>query len=173
MTQVNLTLSEEELLELLAGNRKEAIKHLVEKLLNQVLIAESAAQLQAEHYERSDDRKDYRDGTHDRKIVTRIGTLELAVSKHHNESFRTALFYNYSRSETALINTMIEMVINSVSTRKVSKVVEQLCGTNVPKSLVSEVCNKLDPEVEAFRQQPLDERKFSFLMVDDTYFKVR
>jgi putative transposase len=173
MAQVNLTLSEEELLELLAGNREEAFKHLVEKLLNQVLMAESAAQLQAEPYERSDDRKDYRNGTRDRKLVTRIGTLELVVPRHRNEPFQTALFDNYSRSETALINTMIEMVINGVSTRKVSRVVEQLCGTSVSKSLVSEVCKELDPEIEAFRKQPLDEREFPFLMVDATYFKVR
>ncbi len=42
MAQVNLTLEQEELLELLAGNREEAFKHLVEKLLNQVLLAESS-----------------------------------------------------------------------------------------------------------------------------------
>jgi putative transposase len=136
-------------------------------------MAESAAQLQAEPYERSDDRKDYRNGTRDRKLVTRIGTLELVVPRHRNEPFQTALFDNYSRSETALINTMIEMVINGVSTRKVSRVVEQLCGTSVSKSLVSEVCKELDPEIEAFRKQPLDEREFPFLMVDATYFKVR
>ena len=50
MTQLNLTLDQEELLELLSGNREKAFKHLVEKILNQVLLAESAEQLRAENY---------------------------------------------------------------------------------------------------------------------------
>lgn len=173
MAQINLTLDQEELLELLAGNREEAFKHLVEKLLNQVLIAESSTQLQADPYERSDERQDYRNGTRMRKLVTRIGTLELEVPRHRNEPFQTHLFDNYNRSEAALINTMIEMVINGVSTRKVSRVIEELCGTEVSKSLVSEACKKLDPEVDAFRNQPLDGKAFPFVMVDATYFKVR
>lgn len=173
MAQINLTLEQEELLELLAGNREEAFKHLVEKLLNQVLLVESATQLKAEPYERADGRQDYRNGTRARSITTRIGTLELEVPRHRNVPFQSLLFENYKRSEAALINSMVEMVINGVSTRKVSNIVEELCGKEVSKSFVSDVCKKLDPEIEAFRHQPLDEREFPFVMVDATYFKVR
>lgn len=173
MAQVNLTLEQEELLELLAGNREEAFKHLVEKLLNQVLLAESSEQLQADPYERSDNRKDYRNGSRERTLTTRIGTIELEVPRHRNKPFQTMLFDNYKRSEAALINTMVEMVINGVSTRKVSRVIEQLCGTEISKSFVSEACKQLDPDIEAFRKQPLDDKEFPFLMVDAAYFKVR
>lgn len=173
MAQIHLTIEQEELLELLAGNREEAFRHLVERLLNEVLLVESSNQLHADPYERSDERRDYRNGTRERKLITRIGTIELEVPRHRNAPFQTMLFDNYKRSEAALINTMIEMVINGVSTRKVSKVIEELCGTEVSKSLVSEACKKLDPEVEAFRRQPLDQKEFPFLMVDATYFKVR
>ena len=173
MAPINLTLDHDELLELLAGNREEAFRLLVEKLLNQVILAESSEQLQADPYERSETRRDYRNGFRERPLKTRIGTLELTVPGHRNEPFHTALFDSYKRSETALINTMIEMVINGVSTRKVSRVIEQLCGTSVSKSLVSEICKQLDPEIEQFRQQPLDGTEFPFVMIDATYFKVR
>ena len=65
-----------------------------------------------------------------------------------------------------------EMVVNGVSTRKVSRVIERLCGTSVSKSSVSEICKNLDKEVEAFRNRPLEGR-YPFLTVDATYFKVR
>ncbi len=173
MAQINLTLEQEELLELLAGNREEAFKHLVEKLLNQVLLVESASQLQAEPYERADDRQDYRNGSRVRSLTTRIGTIELEVPRHRNVPFQSLLFENYKRSEAALISTMVELVINGVSTRKVSRVIETLCGKEVSKSLVSEACKKLDPEIDAFRKQSLEGKEFPFVMIDATYFKVR
>lgn len=67
---------------------------------------------------------------------------------------------------------MAEMVVNGVSTRKVSKVMETLCGASFSKSTVSEVCKDLDKAVAEFRTRPL-EREYPFLAVDATYFKVR
>ena len=173
MASINVTMDRAELLELIAGNREEALKHLAEKILDQFLLAESAEQLNAESYERSDERTDYRNGARQRTLATRIGGLNLMVPRHRNAPFHTMLFENYTRSETAFINAMAEMVINGVSTRKVSKVIETLCGTTISKSAVSEVCKKLDPEIEAFRNQPLDGKEYPFVMVDATYFKVR
>lgn len=173
MAQINITLDQEELLELLSGNREKGFKLLVKKLLDQVLLAESAQQLQAQPYERSKERADYRNGIRERYLTTRIGTITLEVPRHRNTPFQSQLFDNYQRSEAALINTMIEMVVNGVSTRKVSRVIEELCGKEVSKSLVSEVCKKLDPEIDAFRQEPLDGKLWPFLMLDATYFKVR
>jgi Transposase and inactivated derivatives len=47
--------------------------------------------------------------------------------------FKTALFENYQRNEQALISTMMEMVIQGVSTRNVKKVTEELCGESFLK----------------------------------------
>ena len=82
------------------------------------------------------------------------------------------VFENYSRSEAALVTTMAEMVVSGVSTRKVARVVETLCGSSISKSAVSDVCKDLDKEVEAFRSRPI-EGNDPFLTVDATYFKVR
>lgn len=173
MTQLNLTLGEEELLELLGGNREEAFKHLVEKILNQVMLAESKEQLGAENYERNEDRQDYRNGTRERELTTKIGTIKLQVPRHRNQPFKTMLFESYQRNEAALITTMVEMVVNGVSTRKVSNVIEIICGKEFSKSTVSEACKVLDEEVKAFRTRPLDYEGFPYLVIDATYFKAR
>ena len=67
---------------------------------------------------------------------------------------------------------MAEMVINGVATRKVSRIMETLCGTSYSKSTVSEVCKDLDEKVKEFRERPLT-GNYPFLTVDATYFKVR
>lgn len=173
MTQLNLTLDQEELLELLAGNREEALKHLVEKILNQVLEMESTEQLCADNYERNPERRDYRNGSRERELTTKIGTIKLNVPRHRNKPFHTMLFESYQRNEAALITTMAEMVINGVSTRKVSNVIELICGKEFSKSTVSEACKSLDDEVKTFKNRILDYEEYPYLMIDATYFKTR
>jgi len=165
-------LNQDEILQLLLVDREEAFRKLLQRTLNDILKVESQEQLQAAPYERSDSRLDSRNGLRDRELKTRIGRITLAVPRHRNVPFKTLIFDNYSRSEAALVTAMAEMVVNGVSTRKVSRVIESLCGTSVSKSSVSEICKNLDKEVESFRNRPLEGR-YPFLTVDATYFKVR
>jgi putative transposase len=65
-----------------------------------------------------------------REMKTRVGTLELRVPRVRSGSFSTELFERYQRSEQALLLAMMEMVINGVSTRKVRRITEELCGTS-------------------------------------------
>lgn len=172
MAQLNITLNQDEILQLLTNNREDAFKKLLQDSLNSILQAESTEQLKAEKYERSDERTDSRNGSRERQLTTRIGKLELIVPRHRNVPFKTLIFDNYKRSEAALVSTMTEMVINGVSTRKVANVVETLCGTTYSKSMVSEVCKELDYSVNEFRNRRLD-KPYPFLFVDATYLKVR
>lgn len=172
MAQLNITLNQEEILQLLCNDRDEAFRLLLQQSLNNILKAESAEQLQADPYERSDNRTDSRNGFRDRPLTTRIGRIELHVPRHRNQPFKTMIFDNYSRSEAALIAGMAEMVVNGVSTRKVAKVMETLCGASFSKSTVSDLCKDLTVTVEEFRSRPLEVR-YPFVIVDATYFKVR
>lgn len=173
MAQVNLTLSEQEVLQVLTGDRESAIKYLFERILNELMKAESEEQLGAAKHERTDGRSDYRNGTRERGLNTRIGKITLKVPRHRNEPFHTMVFDNYQRSEACLIATMVQMVVDGVSTRKVEKVVEELCGTNFSKSTVSELCKRLDADINAFNDRSLEHMCVPFVMVDATYFKVR
>lgn len=172
MAQLNITLNQEEILSLLNDNCGEAFKKLLQESLNAVLKAESKEQLKAEPYERSEERTDSRNGSRERSLATRIGTIVLSVPRHRKEPFKSMIFDNYSRSEAALIAVMTEMVVNGVSTRKVSKVVEQLCGKSISKSSVSDLCKDLDLSVLEFRNRRL-KGDYPFLIMDATYFKVR
>jgi putative transposase len=172
MAQLNITLNQEEILQLLSNDRNEAFKELLQAALNSVLKAESQEQLHAIPYERSEERTDSRNGFRSRDLKTRIGKIQLSVPRHRNQPFKTMIFDNYARSESALIAGMAEMVVNGVSTRKVTRVVETICGESISKSAVSDLCRDLEKEVDEFRNRPL-EGKYPFLTVDATYFKVR
>lgn len=172
MAQLNITLNQEEILQLLSKDRDAAFRKLLQDSLNSILRMESAEQIGAEPYERSNERTDIRNGTRDRALATRIGRIILNVPRHRNVPFKTMFFDNYSRSEAALITSMAEMVVNGVSTRKVKNIIETLCGTSFSKSTVSEACKELDKAVREFSERQLD-GIYPFVTFDATYFKIR
>lgn len=75
-------------------------------------------------------------------------------------------------SETAMIASKDKLVVNGLSTLKVSKFVETICVTSISKSAISDLCKGLDKEADKFRIRPLT-RNYPFLTVNATYFMVR
>ena len=94
MAQLNITLNQEEILQLLSENSEECFKKLLQESLNGVLKAESAEQLQAAPYERTDGRTDSRNGFRERELTTRIGRITLRVPRHRNQPFKTMYLRN-------------------------------------------------------------------------------
>jgi len=94
------------------------------------------------------------------------------VPKDRDGQFHTELFERYQRSEKALVLAITQMYVEGVSTRKVRDSTEALCGLEISKSQVSALAQKLDAEVEQWRQRPI-EKTYPYLMIDARYEKVR
>ena len=154
------------------GNREKAMAKLLEQIFDAVLNAQATEQINALPYERNEDRITYRNGYRDRGLTTRVGTLTLHIPKFRNGTFSTELFSAYQRSEQALMLSIMEMVVQGVSTRKVSEITETLCGTSFSKSTVSSLCKELDPVVDHFRNRPLNGH-YPFIIVDAIYMRTR
>lgn len=171
MAQYQIALDDELLKDLFI--RDKGVAGLLETVLDQVLHAQATEQLQAQPFERTVKRRGYRNGIRPRPLTTRVGTLTLHVPRLRNGEFSTELFSRYQRSEQALVLALMEMVINGVSTRKISAVTEELCGVEFSKSTVSALCQQLDPIVESWNNRNLHEHQYPFVMVDAIVLKVR
>ena len=172
MAQLHITLDEATLKDLMLGNRDQAVSKLLEEVFNAILKMEATEQLGAQAYERTEERQTYRNGYRTRMLTTRVGTLTLHIPKFRDGTFSTELFRSYERSEQALLLSLMEMVIQGVSTRKVAQITETLCGTSFSKSTVSLLCQQLDPAVRAFQSRPL-RGSYPFIIVDAIYTKAR
>lgn len=153
-------------------NDADFLKQMVQTYLQEYLEKEMAVHLSALPYERNTARKGYRNGYKPRQLNTRVGKLFLTVPQDRDGSFSTELFERYQRSEKALIACLQEMVIKGVSNRKVQKITEALCGLSFSKSQVSDICKKLDTEIQAWLNRPLDET-YPYVFVDARYNKIR
>ena len=153
-------------------NDPDFLRSLVQTFLQEYLEAEIADHLGAGKHERVSSRSGHRNGYKPRRLNTRVGKLFLDVPQDRESTFRTELFERYQRSEKALMLSLQEMVIQGVSTRKVQKITKELCGTTFSKSCVSDWCKRLDDEIGAWLNRPL-ELAYPYLIVDARYEKVR
>ncbi|GIN37164.1 IS256 family transposase [Heyndrickxia oleronia] len=174
MTQVQFNLNLDVLKEAIVNSNLDmVIKSAVVLVLNEFMEKERDDYLQAAPYERAVERRDYRNGYYERDLMMSIGTLTLKVPRTRNGEFSTTVFEKYARCDQALVLSMLEMVINGVSTRNVTNIVEQLCGKNISKSFVSSLTQKLDPIVNEWAKRPLNTTYYPFVFVDAMYIKVR
>ena len=151
---------------------KDFLKSVVYDFCQNLLEEEMKAHIKADKYERSQDRVGLRNGYKPRTLKTRVGSFTLLVPQDRDGSFSTSLFERYSRSEKALVLTMMEAYVLGVSTRKVSELTETLCGTSFSASTVSNLSRSLDAKIEAFKGRPLL-KKYPYLFIDATYIKAR
>lgn len=171
MAGYNVTVGQDLLPGLLNG--QDGLAKLVESVLNQILEAQVSESLNADKYERHDERVGYRNGYRPRQLYTRVGPVTLLVPQTRDGAFSTDMFKRYQRSEQAFVLALMEMVVNGVSTRKVSTITEELCGASFSKSTVSALCAGLEPRVRAFNERRLDDVSYPFIMVDALFFKSR
>lgn len=152
---------------------EDALRTMLTTLIQETLEREFSQFLGARPFERTGERRGVRNGYRRRRFVTRVGSLELRVPRDRAGRFQPTLFARYQRSEQALVLALIEMYVKGISTRKVSAVVEQLCGTTISASEVSVLVKRLDQDLEAWRTRPLTAKTYPYLVVDAHVERVR
>lgn len=172
MTQHKEDTAIDTVLEIINSNGLEGLGEAVSILTNEAMKAERSAVLKARPWERSENRIGYGNGFKDRSIGTRLGELHLKVPQVRGEvQFHPSALEKGIRSERALKVAMAEMYIQGVSTRKVTTILEKLCGLEISSQQVSNAAKLLDEELDKWRNRSLS--AISFLQLDARYEKVR
>lgn len=141
-------------------------------LLQTFLNEEFERFLETEKHERSDSRNGYRNGTYERHLTTKVGSILLKVPRDRDGNFSPELFDKYSRVDKALALNVAEMYIKGLGTRKIEELALELFGETLSKTTVSRIIVQFDEERRQWLERPLD-REYKYLMLDARYEKVR
>lgn len=171
MTRPNDSNVIEGIMELLAHDGLGRLGEAFRLIINEAMLLERQHHLGAGHYERSEERRGYANGFKAKRVQTRIGALDLNVPQVRDSSFYPSSLEKGLRSERALKVALAEMYVQGVSTRKVAKITEQLCGFEVTASQVSRAAKDLDGVLEQWRNRPLG--AYPYVYLDARYEKVR
>jgi len=167
------THSEDPVNLLLKHGLSEGLPQIAEILMNAAMLIERSAHLRAGPYERNQERNGYANGLKDRRFQSSVGPLALRVpqTRDSDEPYRSSMLESGSRSDRSLKVAIAEMYLQGVSTRRVTKVMEKMCGLSVSSTQVSKLTAELDETFELWRNRPLPE--IAHLIIDATYIKVR
>lgn len=159
------------LAEVLSERGLDGLGHAVEILINEAMRIERDRHINVNAYERSEQRNGYSNGFKPKQLNTRLGTLNLQVPQVRESNFYPSFLERGLRSERALSLSLAEMYIQGVSTRKVSAILEEMCGLEVTSMDVSRSAKLLDEEFNQWRMRSLGQ--YVYLMLDARYEKVR
>ena len=172
MTQQTENTGYNQILEIINKYGMEGLEDAISILINEAMKAERSFALNAQPWERAEDRTGYANGFKDKTVASRLGNLSLKVPQVRGGiSFYPSALDKGIRSERALKIAMAEMYVQGVSTRKVSAILEKMCGLEVSSTQVSNASKLLDEELEKWRNRPIG--KIAFLQLDARYEKVR
>jgi transposase-like protein len=160
-----------EVVQVLAEHGFDGMAQAMELLINECMKIERQQALGAGPYQRSQARRGQANGFKPKRLKTRIGQLQLAVPQVRGAKFYPRALERGSRSEKALRLALAEMYVQGVSTSKVTKITEELCGCEISSSDVSRATALLDEDLAKWRSRPLGQVKY--LVLDARYEKVR
>ena len=161
----------DDILEIVATHGTDVIAETFTTILNLAMTAERETALGAASYERSAERKGYANGFKPKTLATRVGELKLQIPKTRGISFYPSCLEKGVRSEKALTIALAEMYVQGVSTRRVRKILEEMCGLDVTSMQVSRAMAELDEQLGQWRNRDL--ATIRYLILDARYEKVR
>ena len=135
------------------------------------MLAEREDFVGAGRYERTSERKGHCNGFKNKNFLTRLGELQLQVPQVRNGDFYPTCLDKGEKVEQALKVALAEAYVQGVSTRRMKKVTEELCGKEIASTQVSRLAKVLDEEVEKFKKRALG--CYVYLFLDAQYEKVR
>ena len=154
MTHLNQSNELNQAVQLLAEHGFEGMANAMQILFNEAMKIERSEYLNAQPYQRTEDRRSYANGFKDKTVNSRLGKLELHVPQTRDSEFYPSALERGERSERALKLAVAEMYVQGVSTRKVAKITAELCGLDVTSMQVSRAATLLDEELAILEESP-------------------
>lgn len=166
-TKGRVTVSVPEVKAILS-TQEDFLRPVVQQAVQSLLEVEMEECLQAGPYERADGRQGYRSGYYRRRLLTRVGTIELRVPQDRAGRFSPQVFESYARSEKALVAALAQRHVQG----KVAAITEELCGHEFSAASISAITAQRDGQWRQFAERPLG-GEFPYVILDARYEKVR
>lgn len=154
-----------------AEDIQNALKDLLGGTIQNMLEAEMDQHLGYEPYERSDN-SNSRNGKKSKSIRSTYGEMEIDVPQDRESSFEPQIVKKRQKDISSIEQKIIAMYAKGLSTRQISEQIEDIYGFEVSEGMVSDITNKLLPEIEQWQQRPLSSI-YPIVFIDAVHFSVR
>ena len=122
-------------------------------------------------YERSE-KSNYRNGTKSKTIRSKYGEMEINVPQDRESSFEPKIVLKRQKDISVIEDKIIAMYAKGLTTREIFNQIEDIYESGVSEGMVSDITNKLLPEIEEWQRRPLSSA-YPIIFIDAAHFSVR
>ena len=154
-----------------AEDIQDALKDLLGGTLKEMMEAEMDDHLGYEKSERSDN-DDYRNGYKRKQVNSRYGSMEIEVPQDRKSTFEPQVVKKRQKDISDIDQKIISMYAKGMTTRQISETIEDIYGFETSESFISDVTDKILPQIEDWQNRPLDD-VYPILYIDAIHYSVR
>ena len=154
-----------------AEDIQDALKDLLGGTIKEMLEAEMDDHLGYESYERSDNQNS-RNGHKQKQIRSRYGETTVNVPQDRDSTFEPKVVKKRQKDISAIDDKIISMYAKGMTTRQISDTIEDIYGFEVSEGMVSDITDRLLPEIDQWQNRPLSS-VYPIVFIDAVHFSVR
>ena len=154
-----------------AKDIQEALKDLLGGTIKEMMEAEMDAHLGYGKSERSDN-EDYRNGYKSKQVNSSYGSMEIQVPQDRQSTFKPQVVKKRQKDISDIDQKIISMYAKGMTTRQISDTLEDIYGFEASEGFISDVTDKMLPQIEDWQNRPLSE-VYPVVFIDAIHYSVR
>ena len=154
-----------------AEDIQDALKDLLGGTIKEMMEAEMDNHLGYEKSQRSDS-DDYRNGYKEKQVNSSYGSMKIEVPQDRKSTFEPQIVTKRQKDISDIGQKIISMYAKGMTTRQISDTIEDIYGFETSEGFISDVTDKILPQIEDWQNRPLDD-VYPIIYIDAIHYSVR
>lgn len=154
-----------------AEDIQDALKDLLGGTIKEMMEAEMDNHLGYEKSQRSDS-DDYRNGYKEKQVNSSYGSMKIEVPQDRKSTFEPQIVKKRQKDISDIDKKIISMYAKGMTTRQISDTIEDIYGFETSEGFISDVTDKILPQIEDWQNRPLDD-VYPIIYIDAIHYSVR
>lgn len=150
---------------------QDALKDLLGGTIKEMMETEMDDHLGYGRSERSDS-DDYRNGYKTKRVNSSYGSMEIEVPQDRKSTLEPQVVKKCQKDISDIDQKIISMYAKGMTTRQISETIEDIYGFEISEGFISDLTDKILPQIEDWQNRPLDE-VYPILYIDAIHYSVR
>ena len=149
-----------------------ALKDMFKGALQEMMNAEFDTSMGYSKYDKKSEKTNYRNGSTKKTLKSEFGEFEFETPRDRNGKFEPQIVPKNTRDVSGIEDKIISLYGRGLTTREINDQIQDLYGIEVSATMVSNITDKIIPEIKEWQERGLDE-VYPFVFIDAVHFSVR
>lgn len=155
-----------------AQDLSSALKNMFKDALQEMMNAEFDTSMGYTKYDKTVEKNNYRNGTTKKKLKSEFGEFDFETPRDRNGEFEPQIVPKNTRDVSGIEDKIISLYARGLTTREINEQIQDLYGIEVSATMVSNITDKIIPEIKEWQERPLDS-VYPIVFIDAVHFSVR